>query len=107
MLIEAPWLPTVLNMLAEVTWYCPIIKDLIMDVTVGSVLKGLPYLHLTLFDALDMCVAQTGFLFLTVSASSRGNLSMNIEGLPAVLEGMGSLVCLRGCTKTMSYLPLN
>ena len=39
--MEAPWLPTVLNMLADVPQWCPIVKDLIMDVSVGLVLKGL------------------------------------------------------------------
>ena len=39
--METPWLPTVLNMLADVHWQCPIVKDLIMDVLVGQVLKGL------------------------------------------------------------------
>ena len=39
--MEAPWLPTILNMLADVPWQCPIIKDLVMDVSVGHVLKGL------------------------------------------------------------------
>ena len=39
--MEAPWLPTVLNMLADVPWWCPIIKDLILDVSVSQVLKGL------------------------------------------------------------------
>ena len=39
--MEAPWLPTVLNMLADVPQQCPIIKDLIMDVLVGQVPKGL------------------------------------------------------------------
>ena len=39
--MEAPWLPTVLNMLADVPWWCPIIKDLIMDISVGLVFKGL------------------------------------------------------------------
>ena len=29
---EAPWLPTVLNMLADVPQWCPIIKDLVVDV---------------------------------------------------------------------------
>ena len=38
--IEAPWLTTILNMLADVPWQCPIIKDLIVDVAVGQVLKG-------------------------------------------------------------------
>ena len=46
--MEAPWLPTALNMLADVPWQCPIVKDLVMDVLVGQALKGLQYLHLTL-----------------------------------------------------------
>ena len=37
--MEAPWLPTVLNMLADVPRCCPMIRDLIMDVLVGHVLK--------------------------------------------------------------------
>ena len=48
--MEAPWLPIVLKILADVPqWWCPIIKDLIMDVSVGHMLKGLKYLHLTLW----------------------------------------------------------
>ena len=39
--MEAPWLPTVVNMLADVPWQCPIIKDCIMDVVVGQALRGL------------------------------------------------------------------
>ena len=39
--MEAPWLPTVLNMLADVPQHCPIVKDLVVDVLVGQVLKGL------------------------------------------------------------------
>ena len=46
--IEAPWFPTVLNMLADIPLWCPIMKDLGMDVSVGQMLKGLPYLYLTL-----------------------------------------------------------
>ena len=46
--MEASWLPTVVNMLADVLRQCPIINDLIMDVSAGKVLRGLPYLHLTL-----------------------------------------------------------
>ena len=37
----ASWLPTVLNMLADIPWWCPIVKDLVMDVLVGQALKGL------------------------------------------------------------------
>ena len=39
--MEAPWLPTVLNMLADVPWGCPLLKDLIVDVSVDQALKGL------------------------------------------------------------------
>ena len=39
--MEAPWLPTVFSMLADVPRWCPIIKDLVMDVLVGQAFKGL------------------------------------------------------------------
>ena len=45
MLMEAPWPPTIHNMLADVPPWCPNIKDLVMYVLVGQVLKGLQYLH--------------------------------------------------------------
>ena len=59
---EAPWLPTVLKMLADIPWHCPIIRDLIMDVLVGHMLKGLPYLHLTLWLLRDAYCADMGSL---------------------------------------------
>ena len=37
----ASWLPRVLNMLADIPQHCPIIKDLIVHVSVGHMLKGL------------------------------------------------------------------
>ena len=39
--MEAPWLPSILNMLDDVPLQCTIIKDLIMVFSVGQVLKGL------------------------------------------------------------------
>ena len=60
--MEALWLPTVLNMLADIPQQCPIIKDLIMDVLVGQVLKGLPFLHLTLWQPSNACYADSGSL---------------------------------------------
>ena len=33
--LETPWLPTILNMMADILQQCPIIKDLIMDVLLG------------------------------------------------------------------------
>ena len=52
-----------------------------------------------------MCVMQTGVLFLSLSGDGRGNLSVYINGLPAVLEGMGRLVCLTGCTNNAISTP--
>ena len=54
------------QLLADVPWQCPIIKDLIMDVLVGQVLKGLPYLHLTLWQLSDVCYADKGSLLPSV-----------------------------------------
>ena len=96
--MEAPWLPTVLSMLADVPRQCPIVKDLIVDVSVGQVLKGLQYLHLTLWLLSDVCYANKGSLPWSVR-QWRGNSNIYIKGLPAALEGVGWLVCLTGFTK--------
>ena len=45
-LVEAPWLPKVLNMLEDIPDQCRIIRNLIMNVSVDRVLKGLQSLHL-------------------------------------------------------------
>ena len=59
---EAPWLPTVLNILADVPHGFPIIKDLIMDVPVGWMLKGVPLLSLTLWLLRHLCCTDKGSL---------------------------------------------
>ena len=64
--MEAPWLPTVLNMLADVPQQCPLLKDLVMDVSVGQALKGLRYLHLTLWLLSNVCYADRGSLLWSV-----------------------------------------
>ena len=53
-LMKASWLPTVLSMLADSHHWCPIIKDLIMDVSVSWVLKRLHLQHLTLWLLRDV-----------------------------------------------------
>ena len=96
--MEAPWLTTVLNMFADISQHCPIITNLIMDVLVGHVLKSLPYLHFTPWLLRDVCCADR----VSPPQSIRlwwGNSNNYIKGLPAVLEGIGRLTCLRGCTK--------
>ena len=60
--MEAPWLLTVLNMLADIPWQCPTIKDLIMDVLVGQALKGLSCLNLTLWLLRNVCYRDKGSL---------------------------------------------
>ena len=39
--MEDPWLPTVFNMLVDVPQQCPLLKNLIVDVSIGQELKGL------------------------------------------------------------------
>ena len=104
--MEAPWLPTHLNMLADIPWWCPIINDLIMDVSVGQVLNGLQHLHLTLWQLSDVYYIIRGSLPWSVRWWW-GNLSIYIKGLPAVLEGMGRLVCSTGLTNQYYLLLLN
>ena len=60
--MEIPWLPTVLNMLVDIPQQCPVIKDLVVDVLVGQVLKGFPYLHLTLWLLTIVCYTDRGSL---------------------------------------------
>ena len=58
--MEAPWLPTVLNMLADIPWWCPIGKDVFMDVSTSQALKGLQYPHLTLWQLSNVYYADKG-----------------------------------------------
>ena len=54
------------NMLADIAQQCPIIKDLAMDFSVDQVLKGLPYLHLSLWLFSVVCYADGGSLLQSV-----------------------------------------
>ena len=102
--MEALWLPSVLSMLADIPQWCPIIKDLIMDVSVGQVLKSLPYLHLTLWLISNVCYAYRGSLPQSVR-QWWGQLEHLCQSLPAALEGMGRLMCSTGCTKQCHLCP--
>ena len=84
----------VLNMLQDIPYQCPIIKMPSRVFSVGQVLKGLSSLPLS--SCSEMCIAQTKALFISLLGSGGGNESIYSEGLPAVLEGIGKLVCLRG-----------
>ena len=52
--MEVPWLPKVLHVLADGPYWCPIVKDLIVDVSVGQVLRGLQSWHLTFWLLRDV-----------------------------------------------------
>ena len=63
-------------------------KNLVMDVLVGQVLKGLPSLHLTLWLLKDVCCTDDGFL-LHSDRQWQDDLSVYTESLLVELERMG------------------
>ena len=104
--MEAPWLPKVLNMLADVPWWCAIVKDLVMDVSVGQVLKGMQYLHLTLWWLNDVCYADRGFLPQSVRWW-QGQLECLCQRSTSSAGRNGPVGVLNRVYQTMPYLPLN
>ena len=93
---------TVLSMLEDVPHRCPIKEDVIMDVLAGQVLKSLPLQYLTLW-LLRHVLWRQGLSSSVLSGSGRDNLMIYNKSLPVVLERMGRLVCLRGCTKQCHF----
>ena len=89
--MEAPWLPTVVNILADIPWHCSVIKDLMMYVSVGQVLKDLSYLHLALWLLRYMCCTER-VSNLSLSVSGACNWNIYSKGVPAMFERMGGLV---------------
>ena len=104
--MEAPWLPTVLNMLADVPLWCPIVKDLVMDVWVGQALKGLQYLHLTLWLLNNMYYADRGSLPQSVR-QWWGQLDCLCQGSTSSAGRSGPVGRLDRVYQTVPYLPLN
>ena len=104
--MEAPWLPTVLSMLADVPRWCPIVKDLIMDVSVVQALKGLQYLHLTLWLLSNVCYADKGSLPLSVR-QWRGQLKCLCQGSASSAGESGLVGVLNRVYQIMPSLPLN
>ena len=52
--MEAPWLPTILGISEDVLHQCVMIYDLVRDVFIDQVLKGLPSQHLPFWLYKDM-----------------------------------------------------
>ena len=103
--MEAPWLPTVLNMLADVLQWCPIVKDLIVDVLVGQELKGLQNLHLTLWLLSNMCYANRASLPQSVRQWQR-QLEHLHQGSTSSAGRNGPVGVLNRVYQTMPSLPL-
>ena len=104
--MEAPWLPIVLKMLADVPHQCPLLKDLVMDVLVGQALKGLRYLHLTLWLLGDVCYADRGSLPQSVR-QWWGQLKHLCQGSTSSAGRSGPGGVLDRVYQTMPSLPLN
>ena len=104
--MEAPWLPTVLNMLADIPQQYPIIKDLIVDVSVGQVLKGLQYLHLTVWWLIHVYYADKGSLPQSVR-QWQGQLKCPHQKSTSSAGRNGLVGVLNRVYQTMPSLPLN
>ena len=95
-------LPTVLNMLVDIPHWCPVVQNLVMNVSVDWC-SGVCH-HCINPACSEMCVVQTGVLFLSLSGSGRGDSSI-LQKLPVVLEEMVILVCLRVHTEQCLSAP--
>ena len=102
--METPWHLKVLNKLEDIPHWYPVVKDLIKDVWVDCMLKGLPSLHLTLWLHKDMCYTNKDSLPQSVG-QWQGKLSICNKDLPGLLGRKGRMVCLRGCTKQFHFCP--
>ena len=104
--MKAPWLPTILNMLADIPQQCPTIKDLIMDASVGQALKGLQYLHLTLWQLSDVCYADRGSLPQSVR-QWWGETRASISKVYSSAGENGQVGMLNTVYQSLPSLPLN
>ena len=104
--MEVPSLPTVLNMLADVPQQCQIMKDLVMDASIAHVLKGLPYLHLTLWLLSDVCYADKGYLPQSVR-QWQGQLKHLHQRSTSSVGRNGQVVVLNRLYQTMPFLLLH
>ena len=93
-------------MLADVPQWCPIRKDLVMDVSVGQALKGLQYLHLTLWQLSDVYYADRDSLPQSVR-QWQGQLKCLCQRSTNSAGRNGPVGVLDMVYQTMPSLPLN
>ena len=95
--MEANWLPTVLNMFIDIPNYCPIVQNLVIDVSVDWVLKGLPSVHLTL-AAYRQDFSSSAYQ--TVAGATQVSMTSNDRR-------KGPVSVLKRVYQVMPFLPLN
>ena len=101
--MEVPWLPTPLNMVADIPWWCSIIKDFVKDVSISQALKGLPDLYLNPLATQQYVLCRQGF-----SSSVCwwwGPLKYLHQRSTSSVGRNGRLVCPTGCTKQCHICP--
>ena len=101
----ASWLPTVLNMLVDITYYCPIVTNVVMDYSVDWLLKGLPLLHLTLWLCRDVYCAD-GFSSSVFQAGTRATHT-SMANITSNGRRNGPVGVLQRVYQIKSFLPLN
>ena len=106
MLIGGYWAHHSSQHLGRCSSMLPIIKDLIMDVSVSQVHKGLSYLHLTLWLLSNMCYADRGSLPQSVRWWW-GQLKHLHQRSTSNVGRNGQVGVFNRVHQTMPFLPLN
>ena len=94
--MEASWLPTVLNMLVDITHCCPVIQNLVMFQWTRCTRSAIGTLPLQWLR--DVFCVDRGSHPQSVR-QWQGQLDNLWQNVPAMLEGVGQLVCWRWCSK--------
>ena len=100
--MEATWLPIVLNLLLGITHCCPVVQNLVMDVSLDQVLKGLPSLQLIL--AAQRCVlCRKGFSSFCRAVTEATQVS--ITKIRSDTKRNGSVGVLQTVYRMMPFCP--
>ena len=105
--MEAPWLPTVLNMLADIPQWCPFIKDLIIGCLGRPGAQGSAISAFNPLAAQGCVLCRQVVLFLSLSGSGGGNLSIYGQRSTSSVGRNGQVGVLNRVYQTMPSLALN
>ena len=102
--MEATLLPTVLDMLVDIPHCCHIVQNLVMDVLVYWVFKGLPSLYLTL--APQTCVLCRQVLSSSVCQAMAGVTQVSMTKVINNARENGPVGVLQMVYQLMPFCPL-